>query len=440
MYKIHRTNRKLLIFCLMLYVLMLPLLVAPLVSAEKVEGSDYYAYIDDVHFAFSRGHWWENDSLDFGTINQDPVETSIGLFSTGYSWIGLPNPSSEDFTITTQNEIELISVESSYQKYEVSITNQIEYTGTNQLTNLYMWQNMPSDYNDSEGVGGGIYTYSSPVIILQQNVTLQSLDAKLTDSDGIKRWNALSIQNDTTIDHGNTISKFSFASAVNKMNTGDKALVNLVYEFVVYSKSWTLDYSESIDYSTTDSTLYNRYTQADPMINKSHPDIVALATGINNTYSATQVYQKINAAWETTLNTLDYSLDYPLMYGGQGGEWGAVEALAQGKGDCSDYSNLFVAILRSCGIPAREIFGLAVQDFLDDETPRKIAEPETGWGHAWTEVYVPDVGWIIFDPTWGDAVNKIPGFQMLWLFVIGSLACISIQLILKKKRVYTIKE
>jgi hypothetical protein len=59
-------------------------------------------------------------------------------------------------------------------------------------------------------------------------------------------------------------------------------------------------------------------------------------------------------------------------------------------GDCSEYSDLFVALLRGGGIPAKIVHGLIV------DNSKKTLEP-----HAWCEYFSPELGWIQCDPTWG---------------------------------------
>lgn len=72
---------------------------------------------------------------------------------------------------------------------------------------------------------------------------------------------------------------------------------------------------------------------------------------------------------------------------------GALKALQQKKGDCSEYSDLFVALCRAKEIPARVITGYTVRF---DRIPPK---------HHWAEVYLQKYGWVPFDPSWGDVQN-----------------------------------
>ncbi|HEU4767874.1 MAG TPA: transglutaminase domain-containing protein, partial [Pyrinomonadaceae bacterium] len=65
---------------------------------------------------------------------------------------------------------------------------------------------------------------------------------------------------------------------------------------------------------------------------------------------------------------------------------GAAETLATREADCSEFSQLFVAMARSLGLPARIVSGLAYSG-------------NTFGGHAWVEVWVGE--WVELDPTWG---------------------------------------
>ncbi len=65
---------------------------------------------------------------------------------------------------------------------------------------------------------------------------------------------------------------------------------------------------------------------------------------------------------------------------------GAAQTLASREADCSEFSELFVALARSLGLPARTVSGLAHSG-------------STFGGHAWVEVWVGE--WIELDPTWG---------------------------------------
>lgn len=64
----------------------------------------------------------------------------------------------------------------------------------------------------------------------------------------------------------------------------------------------------------------------------------------------------------------------------------ALAVLTDRRGDCNEHAQLFVALTRSLGIPARVASGLA---YLDGKF----------YYHAWAEVYLG--AWVAVDPTWG---------------------------------------
>jgi transglutaminase-like putative cysteine protease len=67
----------------------------------------------------------------------------------------------------------------------------------------------------------------------------------------------------------------------------------------------------------------------------------------------------------------------------------AVEAFGLKRGVCQDYAHIFIACARSGGVPARFVSG----HFL-----RSDGVVNQAAGHAWVEAYVPDLGWVGFDP------------------------------------------
>jgi len=70
----------------------------------------------------------------------------------------------------------------------------------------------------------------------------------------------------------------------------------------------------------------------------------------------------------------------------------AVEAFALKRGVCQDFTHVFIAAARQLGIPARYISGYFHRS---DGVRHQVA------GHAWAEAFVPELGWIAFDPANG---------------------------------------
>ncbi|MGE0881479.1 MAG: transglutaminase N-terminal domain-containing protein [Acidimicrobiia bacterium] len=76
--------------------------------------------------------------------------------------------------------------------------------------------------------------------------------------------------------------------------------------------------------------------------------------------------------------------------------------LASRRGVCQDFAHLGIGCLRAMGLPARYVSG-----YLETEPPegqpRMIGADAS---HAWIASYLPDFGWIDFDPTNDNAPTR----------------------------------
>lgn len=70
----------------------------------------------------------------------------------------------------------------------------------------------------------------------------------------------------------------------------------------------------------------------------------------------------------------------------------ASEAFALKRGVCQDLTHIFIACARTVGIPARYVGGYF------NRADGVVAQDA---GHAWAEAFVPDLGWVAFDPANG---------------------------------------
>ena len=70
----------------------------------------------------------------------------------------------------------------------------------------------------------------------------------------------------------------------------------------------------------------------------------------------------------------------------------AAESFALKRGVCQDYAQIFIASARHLAVPARYVSGYFLR--VDGVTAQEA-------GHAWAEAYVPNLGWIAFDPANG---------------------------------------
>lgn len=71
------------------------------------------------------------------------------------------------------------------------------------------------------------------------------------------------------------------------------------------------------------------------------------------------------------------------------------EVMASRKGVCQDFAHLAIACLRCMGLPARYVSGYIETIPL----PGKEKLVGSDASHAWFSAFIPNVGWIDFDPT-----------------------------------------
>ncbi|MGK5025291.1 transglutaminase TgpA family protein [Janthinobacterium sp. RB2R34] len=87
-----------------------------------------------------------------------------------------------------------------------------------------------------------------------------------------------------------------------------------------------------------------------------------------------------------------YTLQPPLL-----GKDGVDDFLFRTRaGFCEHYAGSFVVLMRAMAIPARVVTGY--QGGLRDDTARSITVRQSD-AHAWSEVWLPDQGWVRIDPT-----------------------------------------
>lgn len=140
---------------------------------------------------------------------------------------------------------------------------------------------------------------------------------------------------------------------------------------------------------------FEQYVASTKHIDARHPAVVqqarVLAQGEDDLFSVVNkiaIWVKANVEYDLSTLTADVS---------QPASW----VLANRQGVCDEITSLFVAMLRSLDIPARFVSGLAYTS--------NPAFPNEWGAHGWAEVYFPGVGWVPFDPTFGELAWVDPG-------------------------------
>lgn len=174
-----------------------------------------------------------------------------------------------------------------------------------------------------------------------------------------------------TDEYGNQYAEFDFS----RQPAGTTQTIKIEYRVTVNELAY--------DLSTCQGNSPDEFLQPELHIESDNPQIVALANELSQ--DKTSVCQRVRAFY-------DY-IGTHLVYTYNGANWGAQAALGPMGADCTEYTDLLVALSRAKGIPARYFDGLL---YLDQNTSAS-ARTE----HAWPDVYMPGVGWVALDPTLG---------------------------------------
>jgi transglutaminase-like putative cysteine protease len=125
-------------------------------------------------------------------------------------------------------------------------------------------------------------------------------------------------------------------------------------------------------------------------------EIAALAQSIVRAASATNPYDQAKAieSWFITKGRFTYTLKPPKTPTGMRPlDYFLFDSK---RGFCQDFSTAMNVMLRTLGIPSRQMSGFS-QGVLDEKT-RQISVNAVQ-AHSWVEVFFPGYGWIPFEPT-----------------------------------------
>jgi transglutaminase-like putative cysteine protease len=113
--------------------------------------------------------------------------------------------------------------------------------------------------------------------------------------------------------------------------------------------------------------------------------------------------------------TTSLKYDYTRLESDSLGRRGSLAALSKPEQSiCTDFSDLFVALARAKGIPARGLVGFAYTDNANLRPTKVEGLIDTTVLHAWPEYYDDTKGrWIQVDPTWGSTTGGIDYFNKL---------------------------
>jgi len=124
--------------------------------------------------------------------------------------------------------------------------------------------------------------------------------------------------------------------------------------------------------------LITQYCRSTKFCETSDSELVEIAKNLL-TESADDVLKYLHKAFNFVRDNIKFRED-------QDHRLGARLALKEGKGDCDEFSDLFITLCRINQIPARRVIGIILTD------------PQNFSFHAWTEIFVPVYPeWVPFD-------------------------------------------
>lgn len=130
----------------------------------------------------------------------------------------------------------------------------------------------------------------------------------------------------------------------------------------------------------------------------SDPQIISVA---KNLKTPRQVYDYV-------VSTLNYNYDRVKPNTVRAGAKSAL--MNPNSAICMEFTDLFVALSRAAGIPAREVNGYAYTENPEIQPLSLVADVL----HAWPEYWDSEIGaWVAVDPTWGSTTGGIDFFNKL---------------------------
>jgi hypothetical protein len=193
---------------------------------------------------------------------------------------------------------------------------------------------------------------------------------------------------------------FQFDSTKEKITAVSNGIRNYRVEFGT-PKYKALDLRETtgFDPSSMNIEFYQQYTQLPdglpPRIKELTEEITA---GKDNWFDKAREVERYFGNTEYTYDQKKVALP------GEQDDYVDQFLFDTKQGYCDNFSTSMAVMLRTIGIPTRWIKGFTGGDFMEysgDEQAKGIYQITNNNAHSWVEVFLPNQGWVPFEPTKG---------------------------------------
>lgn len=171
----------------------------------------------------------------------------------------------------------------------------------------------------------------------------------------------------------------------------EKKRISESFVISVYTINTDINIDNIKPFSEKSRMLYKTYTKADECVNANADEIKELLPSI--------IFQVKNPYRQAKL-IFDYMIkNYKIQEKVRTGDVSPLDMLKTKRGDAYDFAMLYVAFLRTAGIPSRPISGILID--ADKQTKN----------HWWCEFYVESFGWIPCDLAIASGLEYKPFLQ-----------------------------
>jgi transglutaminase-like putative cysteine protease len=229
------------------------------------------------------------------------------------------------------------------------------------------------------------------------NYVLPNNSQNITDMNYI--FSVTPLIEDFTDIYGNDFKKFTWTNPMQGTIT-----VN-----VNYTVSTSSDWNKFV---TSDRFPFNStglpdsvtdYMDPSSQVQSDNPVFIDLANSLTS---------GLTTQWEA-LKALNGWIMDNIYYGTNQYGYDALSTYILRYGNCSNYANIALALVRAAGIPARITHGYSLTKPYFLPTGGEPVDADWGQGtHAWIEVYFPSLGWVPYDPQ--RDLHHVDTHRVLW--------------------------